>query len=80
MIRDNNIIFGQDPSQNIAYYATTRPNPDLKWGNLNKPTLVWMLHSCTTAFLLQFDYFVKNSKDQIFNVSFQVQQLIIISM
>ena len=40
MIRDNNIIFGQDPSQNIAYYATTRPNPNLKWGNLNKPTLV----------------------------------------
>lgn len=32
MIRDNNIIFGQDPSQNIAYYATTRPNPNLKWG------------------------------------------------
>ena len=37
--KDNNIILDRI-LQNIAYYATTRPNPNLKWGNLNKPTLV----------------------------------------
>lgn len=69
MVRHNNIIFGQNPSQNIAYYAATRANPDLKWGKSEQTN-----YGLDAAFLnnklsIQFDYFIKNSKDQIFNIS-----------
>lgn len=69
MIRDNNIIFGQDPSQNIAYYATTRPNPNLKWGKSEQTNFGLDASFLNNSLSLQFDYFIKNSKDQIFNVS-----------
>lgn len=66
MIRDNNIIFGQDPSQNIAYYATTRPNPNLKWGKSEQTNFGLDASFLNNSLSLQFDYFIKNSKDQIF--------------
>nr|WP_305051521.1 TonB-dependent receptor [Elizabethkingia bruuniana] len=69
MIRDNNIIFGRDPSQNIAYYATTRPNPNLKWGKSEQTNFGLDASFLNNSLSLQFDYFIKNSKDQIFNVS-----------
>lgn len=69
MIRDNNVIFGQDPSQNIAYYATIRPNPDLKWGKSEQTNVGLDASFLQNSLSVQFDYFVKNSRDQIFNVS-----------
>uniref|UniRef100_A0AAU6WUQ9 SusC/RagA family TonB-linked outer membrane protein n=1 Tax=Chryseobacterium endophyticum TaxID=1854762 RepID=A0AAU6WUQ9_9FLAO len=32
MTRYNNVVFGQEPSQNIAYYSTTLPNNNIRWG------------------------------------------------
>ncbi|QIY92054.1 SusC/RagA family TonB-linked outer membrane protein [Chryseobacterium gallinarum] len=69
MVRDNNVIFGQDPTQNIAYYATTNPNSNLKWGKSEQTNFGVDASFLRNSLSLQFDYFVKNSKDQIFNVS-----------
>ncbi|MDQ1160466.1 TonB-linked SusC/RagA family outer membrane protein [Chryseobacterium sp. SORGH_AS 447] len=69
MTRYNNVVFGQDPSQNIAYYATTRPNPDLKWGKSEQTDLGVDASFLHNSLSVQFDYFIKNSRDQIFNVS-----------
>ncbi|MBK1898262.1 SusC/RagA family TonB-linked outer membrane protein [Chryseobacterium paridis] len=69
MIRYNNVIFGQDPSQNIAYYATTRPNSNLKWGKSEQTNFGLDASFLHNSLSLQFDYFIKNSRDQIFNSS-----------
>ncbi|WP_292008593.1 SusC/RagA family TonB-linked outer membrane protein [Chryseobacterium sp.] len=67
MIKDDNVIFGQDPSQNIAYYISTRANPDLKWGKSEQTDFGLDASFLHNSLSLQFDYFVKNSRDQIFN-------------
>lgn len=69
MIRENNIIFGQDPSQNIAYYATIMPNFDIKWGESNQKDFGVDASFLENSLSLQFDYFVKKSNRQVFNVS-----------
>lgn len=69
MIRYNNVIFGQDPTQNIAYYSTTLPNADIKWGKSEQTNFGVDASFLHNSLSLQFDYFVKNSTDQIFNVN-----------
>lgn len=69
MIRDNNIVFGQDPSQNIAYYAKTMPNSNLKWGKSEQTNFGVDASFFRNRLSMQFDYFVKKSTDQIFNVN-----------
>ncbi len=77
MIRDNNIIFGQDPTQNIAYYATTKPNRDLKWGKSEQTNFGVDASFFHNSLSLQFDYFVKKSTHQIFNVNLSSTELYI---
>lgn len=69
MTRHNNIIFGKNPTQNIAYYATTKANPDLKWGKSEQTNYGLDAAVFENRLTMQFDYFIKNSKDQIFNIS-----------
>lgn len=66
MTRENNVIFGQNPSQNVGYYATVYPNPNLKWGKSQQTDYGLDLGFFQNRLTIQADYFVKDSKDQIF--------------
>lgn len=68
MDRDNYVIFGQDPAQNVAYYSTIYPNPNLKWGKSEHTDFGVDLGFLSNRLTITADYFVKNSKDQIFEV------------
>ncbi|WP_294324077.1 SusC/RagA family TonB-linked outer membrane protein [uncultured Chryseobacterium sp.] len=67
MTRYNNVVFGQEPSQNIAYYSTTLPNNNIRWGKSEQKDFGMDVSFFHNSLSLQFDYFVKNSRDQIFN-------------
>lgn len=62
------VIFGQDPSQNISYYATVFRNNDIKWGKSEQTNFGVDASFLRNKLSLQFDYFIKNSRDQVFNV------------
>lgn len=66
MSKENNVIFGLDPAQNVGYYAEIYPNPDLKWGNSQQTNIGLDLGFLRNRLTMQADYFIKNSRKQIF--------------
>lgn len=63
--RDNNAIFGLNPQQNVAYFPTIYPNPNLKWGISINKNIGLDFGVLNNRLTLQAEYFIKDSKDQI---------------
>ncbi|MCE4248975.1 SusC/RagA family TonB-linked outer membrane protein [Riemerella anatipestifer] len=63
--RFENIIFGENPTQNMAYYASILGNPNLKWGKSQQNTLGIDIGISRDRFTMTVDYFHKKSLDQI---------------
>lgn len=68
MQRDSNVIFGQDPTQNVGYFANVYPNKNLKWGSSEQTDYGLDLGFLENRLSVQADYFIKDSKNQIFQV------------
>lgn len=68
MNREDNIFFGWPVQQYAGYYASIKPNPDLKWGKSEQTNYGIDLGFLNNRLSLTADYFIKNSKDQIFYV------------
>lgn len=68
MRRENYIIFGQDPQPNVAYFPSVYPNPNLKWGKSEQTNFGIDMGFLNSRLTLTADYFIKKSKDQIFEV------------